>query len=107
MLAETYLKCIILVTNFQKSPNAGGSLPPTPLKPSILVTRSSVIWSNCVFSSYNEIELQKIATTSFQWRHHHYVTETASQFFSSLGPLQSKFLAMPVALSLTLMSELV
>jgi len=26
-----YLKCIILVTNFQKSPSAGGSPPPAPL----------------------------------------------------------------------------
>jgi len=25
------LKCIILVTNFQKSPSAGGSPPPAPL----------------------------------------------------------------------------
>jgi len=26
-----YLNCIILATNFQKSPNTGGSPPPAPL----------------------------------------------------------------------------
>jgi len=38
--------------------------------------------------------------TSFQWRHHHYVTEKCHKnyvtIFSNLGPLQSKFLATPV-----------
>jgi len=26
-------------------------------------------------ADYNEMELQNIVMTSFQWRHHHYVTE--------------------------------
>jgi len=26
-------------------------------------------------AKYDEIELQKIAITSFQWRHHHYLTK--------------------------------
>jgi len=37
---------------FQKSPSAGGSLSPTPLKPSILVTWSFVIWINYRFLSW-------------------------------------------------------
>jgi len=41
--------------------------------------------------------------TSFQWRHHHYVTEKRHQnnitkFFSNLDPSQSKFLATPLVL---------
>jgi len=41
-----------LVKNFQKSPSAGGSSPPTLLKLSILVTRCFVIWPNCICSSW-------------------------------------------------------
>jgi len=39
-----------------------------------------VIWQNCVFQTdYDEIELQKIVMTSFQWRHHHYGSENRYQ----------------------------
>jgi len=47
-------------------------------------------------ADYDKIELQNIVMTSFQWRHHYYVTEKTSQIFSNLGPSQSKFLATPV-----------
>jgi len=49
--------------------------------------------------------LKKSVMTSFQWRHHYYVTEKCnhltSQDFSILGPSQSKFLATPVSFSMT------
>jgi len=73
-----------------------GLFAPSALKSSILVTWSSVIWPNCGFSSwyYNEIELQKIVMTPFQWLHHHYVTEKRYQdyvtIFSQFGPLPIK-----------------
>jgi len=48
-------------------------------------------------ADYNEIKLQNIIVTSFQLRHHHYVTEKRHQsnftnIFSNLSPSQSKFL---------------
>jgi len=36
------LKCIILITNFQKSPSAGGSSPPAPLN--LRFWRREVVW---------------------------------------------------------------
>jgi len=43
---------------------------------------------------------KKIVMTSFQWRHHHYITEKHHQYnvtnFFQFEPFQSKFLATPV-----------
>jgi len=96
ILAEIYLKCIILVTNFQKSPSAGGSSPSAPAKTSTLATWSFVIGQIMVFQAdYDKIELQKIVTTSFQWRHHHYATikrhQNNATKFSNLGPSNQNF----------------
>jgi len=44
------------------------------------------------------IKLQNIIMTSFQWRHHHNVTEKRHKKFSNLDLSQSKFLAAPVVL---------
>jgi len=49
-------------------------------------------------ADYDETELQNIVMTSFQWLHHHYVTEKRHKNFSNLGPFRSKFLATPVVL---------
>jgi len=39
-----------------------------------------VIWPNCGFqANYDKIELQNIVMTSFQWSHHHQVTEKRHQ----------------------------
>jgi len=39
-----------------------------------------VIWPNSGFEAdYDKIELQNIVMTSFQWRHHHYVTKKRHQ----------------------------
>jgi len=46
-----YLKCIFSVTNFQKSPSAGGSPPLSALFPSVLVIWICIIWQNCSFSN--------------------------------------------------------
>jgi len=41
-------------------------------------------------ADYDEIELQNIVMTSFQWQHHHYVTKIASQNFFQFGLLPIK-----------------
>jgi len=61
------LKCIILVTNFQKSPSAGGSPPPASRKRIIAIT-----------------SLENVAKI------------TITKFFYFTPPPQSKFLATPV-----------
>jgi len=47
-------------------------------------------------ADYDEIELQNIVMTSFQWRHHHYVTEKRYQnkvtkFFPIWAPPNQNF----------------
>jgi len=49
-------------------------------------------------ADYEEIKLQNIVMTSFQWRHHHCVTEKRHKNFFNSGSSQSKFLAEPVVL---------
>jgi len=49
-------------------------------------------------ADYDEVELQNIVMTSFQWRYHHYVTEKHHKIFSNLGPSQSKFQARSMVL---------
>jgi len=82
ILAEICLKCIVLVTNFQKSPSAGGSPPPVPLNLPycLLVTWSKVIWPNCGFSSWlwRNRTSKKSVMMSFLWRHRHYVSQMTS-----------------------------
>jgi len=98
ILAEICLKCIILVTNFQKLPSAGGSSPPAaPLNlqhwwPEItwfgkivcfkLIMRKSN-FKKSVWRHFSDV----IATTSPKWRHKN---------FAFWAPPQSKFLATPV-----------
>jgi len=77
--AETCLKCTILVTNFQKSPSAGGFPPQAPLN--LQYWWSEVPWFDQILvfeADYDKIELQNIVTT-FLWRHYHYVTEKRHQ----------------------------
>jgi len=53
-------------------------------------------------ADYDEMELQNIVMTSFQWRHHRYVTESRHQNnvtkIFQFGPLPIKILATPVVL---------
>jgi len=53
-------------------------------------------------ADYDEIELENIVMTSFQWRHHHSssrnVTNITSQIFSNFISSQLKFLAALVVL---------
>jgi len=91
----TCLKCSILVTNFQKLPSAGGFPPPAPLN--LQYWWPEVPWFGqiVVFEvDYDEIELQNMVMTSFQWRHHQYITEKRQQNnvtkFFQVGPLRIK-----------------
>jgi len=55
------LKCIILVTKFQKSPSAVGSPLPAPLNPQFWWAEVTQFDQIVVFQAdYGEIELQKI-----------------------------------------------
>jgi len=93
-----------LVTNFQKSPSVGGSLPPAFLYyqywwPEVTWFGQSVIFQ----ADFDEIELKKnsydaISVTSSPLRHQNDVTKITSQNFFILGPSQSKFLATLVCL---------
>jgi len=68
ILVEICLKCIILVTNFQKSPSAGGSSPPAPLNLRFDMMWPEVTWCGQVLffkADYNKIERQ----TNQLWRH--------------------------------------
>jgi len=62
-----------------------------------------MIWPNGGFEAdYDEIKLQNIVMKSFQWHHHHYITEkrhlnNITKIFN-LGPSRSKFLAAPIVL---------
>jgi len=61
-LAEIYLNCIILVTNFQKSPSSGSSLSLAPLN--LQFCWPEVTWGGQILffqADYDEIELQKIS----------------------------------------------
>jgi len=76
VLAETCLKCTILVTNFQKSPSAEGSPPLAPLN--LQYWWPEVPWFGQIVvfqADYDEIELQKNSL----WRHHHYFAENVIQ----------------------------
>jgi len=42
-------------------------------------------------ANYDKINLQNIVMTSFQWHHHHYVTNIASQKFFQFGLLSQNF----------------
>jgi len=81
-----------IVTFFRKSPSAGDSLPPPALlKPSIMVTCSSVIWQNCVFSNWlwrnrtSKNSCDVISVTTAPLRHQNHVTN-----FFQFGPLPIK-----------------
>jgi len=42
-------------------------------------------------TDYDEIEIQNIVMTSFQWRQHHYVTEKRHKNFLIWAPLNQNF----------------
>jgi len=84
-----------LVTNFQKSPSAGGFPPPAPIfNIGDLKFRDL---AKCGFWSWLwRNRLQNIVMMSFQWRHHHYVTEKRQQnnviiFFPIWPPSKQNF----------------
>jgi len=80
ILAETCLKCTILVTNIQKSPSSGG-FPSQALR-NLQCWWPEVPWFGQIVvfeADYDEIELKNIVMTTFQWRHHHYVTKKRHQ----------------------------
>jgi len=80
--------CTILVTNFQKSPSAGGS-PPPPALLNLQYWWPEVPWFGQIVVLkliMTKSNFKNAVMTSFQWRHHHYVTEkrhqnTATNFF--------------------------
>jgi len=80
---------IIFGQNFLIPPNCFG-----PLRLCLVVTWFDQI---VVFqTNFDEIELQKIVMTSFQWRHHPYVTKIRHQrydtiFFSIFAPYNQNF----------------
>jgi len=98
ILAEMFLKCIILVTNFHKSPSAGA----------LCFQRHLIFdygdlklrdWPNYAFSNWL---WQNQTLKNWLWRHfsdvivitsQKKVTKLASHNFSILSSLQSKFLA--------------
>jgi len=52
ILSEICLECIILVTNFQKSPSAGRSPPRAPINLQYWWPECCVIFPNCGFSNW-------------------------------------------------------
>jgi len=72
-------KCTILVANFQKSPSAGGSAPPTLLNLQYWWPKVPWFGQNIFFQLIAKSNFKKLAMTSFQWRQHHYVTEKRHQ----------------------------
>jgi len=85
------------MTNFQKSPSAGGFPLTAPLNLQYWWLEVSWFSEIVVFEAdYDEIELQNIVMTLFQWRHHHFVTENRHQnnvtnFFPIWAPLNQNF----------------
>jgi len=83
-------KIIILVTNFQKSPSAGGSPPPAPIN--LRFWWPEVTWFGKIVvcqANYNKSELKKIScdvifVTSSPLSHRNIVTKVTSQNFSIL-----------------------
>jgi len=72
-------KCILLETNFQKSPSAEAT-PSVPY-PSILVTSSCLIWPNCGISFglwRNQIFKNRL-WYHFRWRHFSYLTKNVTK----------------------------
>jgi len=79
ILAEICLKCIILVTNFQKSPSAGGWPTSAPLN--LQYWCPKVKWFDQIgfFKLIvTKSNFKKLVITSFLWRHHHYVITITS-----------------------------
>jgi len=87
----------ILVTNFQKSPSARSFPPSAPLN--LQYWWPEVPWFGQIVvfeAGYDEIEFQNITMKSFQWRHHHCVTEKRHQnnvtnFFQIWAPSNQNF----------------
>jgi len=85
-LADTCLKCIVLVTNFQKSPSAGGS--PSPALPFVQIM---VFQADYDKTDLQEVSCDVISVTSSLLRSQNNVT-----IFFPTWAHQSKFLVTPV-----------